>query len=204
MMGILRPGTNGWTTFLPWRCLYLGSSGWNGDGGITKHGFRTSGSNDNLLVAAFDLVGEADNDTEFDALVGRVAGNIHECATVELFLVDLQVGERGVELAAPVDETVGTVDDAVLVQLAECLGNGLGARGIHGESLSREVVRGTETTHLVRDTRLVVVLPLEDLFEELLTTIVVARLAFELCKALLNDTLGSDTGVVVTRLKSVL
>ncbi|KAI3493165.1 hypothetical protein L1887_42182 [Cichorium endivia] len=99
--------------------------------------------------------------------------------------------------ASPVDEAVGAVDDAVLVELAEGLGDGLGAGLIHGEGLSGEVVGGAETAHLVGDARLIVVLPLEDLFEELFATVVVARLAFGLGEALFDDALGGDAGVVV-------
>ncbi len=173
----------------------------NSNGGITEHGLGTSGGDDDLLITALDLIREADDDTELDALVGRVAGNVHEGAAVELLLVDLEVGKGCVKLAAPIDEAVGSVDDAVLVQLAESFGDSLGAGSVHGEGLSGKVVRGTETTHLVGDPGLVVVLPLKDLLEELFTAIVVARLALCLCKTLLDDALGGDTGVIVARVE---
>jgi hypothetical protein len=37
---------------------------------------------------------------------------------------DLEIRQGGVELDAPVDEAVGAVEDAVVVEFAECFDNG--------------------------------------------------------------------------------
>lgn len=129
--------------------------GMDSDGGITKHGFGTGGGNDNLLVGAFDLVREASNNTKLEPLLSVIARDVKQRASGKLLLVDLEVGECGVELDTPVNETVGTVDDAVFTEAAEGLDDGRGELLVHGKRDAVPVIASTQTVKLLGDALLV-------------------------------------------------
>lgn len=78
--------------------------GVDGNGGISEHGLDTGGGDNDLLVGAIDLVGKVDQDTEFVPLVLVVTWDVHQGPAWELHVVDLQVGDGGLEPGAPVDQ----------------------------------------------------------------------------------------------------
>lgn len=67
----------------------------------------------------------------------------------------LEVGEGSVHGDTPVDETVGAVNDAIIVELDKGLGDGGGKSGAHGEGDAVPVARDSETANLVGDAGLV-------------------------------------------------
>lgn len=67
----------------------------------------------------------------------------------------LEVREGRVHLHAPVDEAVGAVDDAIVVQPNERLGDCLGEVLVHRECDAIPIARDSEALNLARDALLV-------------------------------------------------
>ena len=67
------------------------------------------------LFPSLNRIREARDHAELELLLRVVAGDVQQRPAGESFLVDLEVGEGGVELDTPVDEAVGAVEDAVFV-----------------------------------------------------------------------------------------
>lgn len=59
------------------------------NGGITKHSFRTGGSDDDTFVGVLDGVSERSDDTEFETLLGIVALDIEQGSAGKMKLVNL-------------------------------------------------------------------------------------------------------------------
>lgn len=65
---------------------------------------------------AFDLICKGCDHSEFKPFLHVIALDIHQGPSLDLLLVDLDVRKAGVEVYAPIDEAVGTVDQTFLVQ----------------------------------------------------------------------------------------
>ncbi len=83
------------------------------DGDIAEHRLDTGCSDDDLLAAAaLERVRKADDDAK---LHGRlVTGHRQQRGAGDIDVVNFNVGDRGFELAAPVDKAIVSVDEAVL------------------------------------------------------------------------------------------
>ena len=62
-----------------------------------------------------DGIAERGDDTEFESLLGIVPLDIHQCPASQGHLVDLQVGQTGIEVTTPIDESVRAVEQALFV-----------------------------------------------------------------------------------------
>lgn len=69
----------------------------DGDGSVAEHRLGTGGSDDDLLVRSFDVVGEAGDDSKLELLVDGVAGDVEERSPLELLLVDLEIAKERVK-----------------------------------------------------------------------------------------------------------
>lgn len=132
----------------------------DGDGRVAEQRLRSSGGDDDLLVGAFKRVGERGDDTELELFLRVVARNRQLRPAVQDLLVDLrsapekrdrvrkrltnrsqdaagktdlEVTEGGVHGNTPVDKTVRAVDDTIVVEADEGLGNRLGQGRVHRE-----------------------------------------------------------------------
>ncbi len=103
------------------------------DRGVAQHRFRSRGRDDQVTVRILHRVAQMPDPARF--------GLGH----------DLEVGERGMQDGVPVDEPLAAVDEAVLVQPDEHLGNRGGETLVHREAISRPVDRCTEPAHLAGD-----------------------------------------------------
>ena len=118
---------------------------------------------------------------------------------VDLYVLDLEVGDGGLVEGAPVDEPVRSVEPPPLPQVHEERHHGLDVGVVHREALAVVVERGAETAELAHDraARLLEVLP--DALDERLAPELLAGGAFA-DELLLDDVLGRDAGMVVARL----
>ena len=115
-----------------------------------------------------------------------------------LVLVDnLLVRERSLGLRVPVNHAHATIDESLLVEVAEYVDNGTGAGLVHGECCAVPVAAGTEFTELLEDDAAVLVSPVPSMLEELIAS-EVSLLDTLLSEAVNHLSLGSDTGVVGT------
>jgi len=62
-----------------------------------------------------------DQDTELVSLLRVVTRDVHEGPALELLVVDLQVGDGGLEPGAPVDKASGAVDQGLIMEANERL-----------------------------------------------------------------------------------
>jgi hypothetical protein len=139
-----------------------------------------------------------------DAIGQRIAQVPH--VALDLDILDFEIGNGGFEAWMPVDQALGAVDQAALVQLDEDLGDGPhhlivgGALLAHGEALAGEVGRGTQALELVHDGAAALGLPFPDTLDELLATHFAAAGLLALHQLALDDHLGGDAGMVGARL----
>ncbi len=118
----------------------------------------------------------------------------------DLDVLDLEVGDRGLEPRVPVHQPLGAVDQALLVELDEHLADGVAEPLVHGEALARPVGRGAEALELIDDGAAALGLPLPDALEELLAAHLAARRLLPLHQLALDDHLRRDAGMVGARL----
>ena len=95
-------------------------------------------------------------------------------------VLDLVVREGRAAARAPVDDVVALVDEALVVELREHLGDGLRAALVEREALAPPVRRVAEHPLLVDDRTAVLALPLPDALDERLAPEVLAALTFAL------------------------
>ena len=159
----------------------------NRDGGIAEHGFRTSGGDDQVVVAFSGL----------GAIGQRVLEVPQEAFLVVVF--HFEVGNRRVQLGVPVDQALAAVDQAVFMQAHEGFFHGFRQAVVHGEALAAPVDGRAQAADLTADVAAGLVFPFPDFFQEFLAAQVMTALAggFELA---FHQHLGGDTGVVGTRL----
>ena len=118
---------------------------------------------------------------------------------VLLDVLDLEIGERGPVMRAPVDDPVGLVDPAAIPEKDEVGHDGLDVGVVHGETLARVVERAAETAELAHDHPAGAVEPLPRPLDEGLAADLLARRALG-DQLLLDHVLGRDACVVVARL----
>ena len=153
-----------------------------GHGGVAEHGFRPRrGDGQGFRFARLRI-----DDRIFD---------VPEMS-LDFFVDDLVVGNRGLELAVPVDHPVAAIDEPVAEKPVESLAHGAGADGVHGEPLAFPVAGTAHSLLLADDPFPVFVLPGLDLGHKPFTAQIVPRLPFEFEEALLDDGLSADAGVV--------
>ena len=111
-------------------------------------------------------------------------------------LVELVVGDRGLQRAVPVDESIAAEDQPVAEHREERLAHGARAHGVHREARAVPVARAAHALLLRDDALLALLLPFPDALHESLAADVVARLALDLLEALLDNGLRRDAGVV--------
>ena len=158
--------------------LILLVRGVDGDAAVAQHGFGAGGSDDELLVGAFDGISD----------VPEVAGDV--------LILDLRVGKRGAAVRAPVYHAASLVNESLLVQITEGLADGLGAGLVHGEAAAIPVAGYAHALLLLYDTVAVLLLPLPDALKELFAAEVIAGLALLLAEHFLDLYLRCDARVV--------
>ncbi len=130
---------------------------------------------------------------------------------LHLDLLDLEIGDRGLEMRVPVDEALAAIDQALLVHLHEDLDDGIvevalvrggGARRAgHGEGVAGPVAGRAEALELVDDGVAGLALPLPHLLEEgLAPHLAAGGVGFVLRQFAFDDHLGGDAGMVLTGL----
>ena len=115
-----------------------------------------------------------------------------------LVLVDnLLVRECSLSLRVPVNHAHATIDESLLVKVAEYVDDGTRAGLVHGECCAVPIAAGTEFAELFEDDATMLVSPVPSVLEELLAG-KVGLLDALLSEAVYNLCLGSDTGMVGT------
>ena len=127
--------------------------------------------------------------------VGEGIADVPEVAGLVLVL-HLRVGEGGDAVGAPVDNAASLVDEALVVELAEGLPDGLGKPLVHGEAGPGPVAGHAHLLLLLDNAVSVLLLPLPDPLEELFPAQVIAAEALVDPQVLLHLHLGGDAGVV--------
>ena len=152
----------------------------NGDARVAEHGLGARGGDDDVVLAV-------------DRLGQRVA-QVPQVALLVLVL-GLVVRDGGGAVGAPVDDALATVDQAVVVPVAEDLAHGLGVILVHGEALVVEVDGAAHALDLLDDDAAVLVGPVPAGVDKLVATDLQAAdtLALEL---LVDLGLRGDTGVI--------
>eukprot|EP00051_Salpingoeca_urceolata_P021055 m.323674 g.323674 ORF g.323674 m.323674 type:complete len:378 (+) comp19726_c0_seq19:3348-4481(+) len=170
--------------------------GMDGNGNITEQRFRTSCSNDQLLVAVAELVCKRGENANLNLFVVARDGN--KRASLDLKLVDLNVGNGRLELARPVDKLVGAVDESFVVQANKGFLDSSGALRAHGKSLTLPVARSTQAFKLLVNAGTVLVFPLPHFADKLFAAKLVAGNALP-GQPLFNNNLRGNAGVIATR-----
>jgi hypothetical protein len=143
--------------------------------GVAQHGFRPGGGDHDRLVA----VAVPDRD-QFAVLVA---------------VVHLDVRQRGQAARAPVDDALGPVDQAILVELLEDGLHRAGQALVHGEPLAGPVHAVAQPAHLAEDLAAGLGLPLPHPLDEGLPAEVMPAQPF-LGQFPLHHVLRGDAGVV--------
>ena len=117
---------------------------------------------------------------------------------VALLALDLEVGDGREQHRVPVDEPLAAVDQALVVERDEGVGDDGREPLVHREVLVLPGHRVAHAAHLARDGRAARLLPVPDLVDELLAAEVVAAEA-RVLELALDDDLRGDAGVVGAR-----
>ena len=152
----------------------------DGDARVAEHGLGARGGDDDVVLAV-------------DRLGQRVA-QVPQVALLVLVL-GLVVRDGGGAVGAPVDDALATVDQAVVVPVAEDLAHGLGVVLVHGKALVIEVDGAAHALNLLDDDAAVLVGPIPAGVNKLVAADLQAAdtLALEL---LVDLSLRGDTGVI--------
>ncbi len=152
--------------------------GMNRDGGVAEHRLDSGGR---------------DDDVRFVVLEGAVAQG--DEFALDLFELDLDVGDRGLQHGRPVHEPLGAVDQAVVVHPLEDGLDSAGQAVVHGEAVARPVDAVADAPHLPLDGAAGLALPVPHLVDEQLATEVFLLLSVG-GELLLDDGLRRDAGVI--------
>ena len=155
----------------------------DGDARIAEHGLGARGGDDDVVLAV-------------DRLGQRVA-QVPQVALLVLVL-GLIVRDGGGAVGTPVDDALATVDQAVVVPVAEHLAHGLGVVLVHREALVIEVDRAAHALDLLDDDAAVLVGPIPAGVDKLVATDLQAADALAL-ELLVDLGLRGDTGVIGTQ-----
>jgi hypothetical protein len=147
------------------------------DGSVAEHGLGARGGDDDGAGVVAEWV------ADFPELA------------VMLFVNDLEVGDGGLAVGAPVDDVGAAIDEALLVEADEGFADGDGEALVHGEIFSLPIQTCAETLHLFKDGAAVKLLPLPDAFDEFFAAERVAgsSLGGELA---FDEHLGGNAGVI--------
>ena len=148
------------------------------DAAVAKHRLGARGGDGQILVAVLERVAD----------IPERAGHI--------LILDLRVGQGGAAVRAPVDDAVALVDEALFIQLAECLAHGLGAALIHGEAAAIPVAGHAERLLLLDDAVAVLLFPRPDTLQKCITAEIIAGQALFLAQHLLDLDLRGNAGMV--------
>ena len=111
-------------------------------------------------------------------------------------MLHLDVGQGGEASRAPVDDALGSIDQAVVIEPFEYGDDGAGQALIHREPLAAPSDRISESAHLTEDGAAGLGLPLPDALDERLAAQVVTRQALP-GELPLDDVLGGDPRMVI-------
>ena len=150
------------------------------DARVAEHGLGTRGGDDDVVLAV-------------DRLGQRVT-QVPQVALLVLIL-GLVVRDGSGAVGAPVDDALATVDQTVVIPVAEHLAHGLGVVLVHGEALVIEVNGAAHTLDLLDDDATVLVGPIPAGVDKLVATDLQAADALAL-ELLVDLGLRGDTGVV--------
>ena len=112
----------------------------NGNGTVTQHGFRPRRGNRNIVTGL--AKGDVPLFVFLDVFIGRATGQrVAEVPHVSIGfdVLDLEIRNGCLHLRIPVDEPLGLVDQALVVEVDKNLANGLRQAFVHGEPLTRPV-----------------------------------------------------------------
>ena len=79
-----------------------------------------------------------------------------------LFVLDFEIGQRGLAARAPVDHVIAAIDQSFFVQAHEGFAHGARQAGIESEALARPVAAIAGALHLLDDAAAVFLFPLPD------------------------------------------
>ena len=119
--------------------------------GIAQHGLRTGGSQFQHFAGFLDRVQQ-----------------MPEIA-VHFLMLDLGIGDGGVAVGAPVDQTVATVDLALFIQTDKNFLDGIGAAFVHGEAFPVPVTAGAKLLQLLHNSVAELVFPFPGTLQETVT-----------------------------------
>ena len=156
--------------------------GVHGDAGVGRDRLRPRGGDDQVLAGLLVVV------------VQHRIPEVPERAGLVIVL-DLEVGERGAAVHAPVDDALAAVDEAVLVEVHERLAHGALPRLVHRERLALPVGRGPQPAVLLGDARARAPDEVPHALEERLAADVVPRDALG-GQLALDERVDGDGGVV--------
>ncbi len=150
----------------------------HGHAGVAQHGLGPGGGDDDLAGAVFQRIGEA------------------PVMAVHLALLDLEVGNGGLEVRVPVHQPLVAVDQPRLVQIDEHLAHGARQALVQGKALAAPVARGAQAAELAGDGAARLRLPRPDALDEGLAAHVAATDTALGGQLALHHHLGGDAGVV--------
>ena len=151
--------------------------------GVAEHGLRAGGCHHQVVLA----VGDAGAAAQRVAKVPKAALLLH---------VDhLQVGDGGAQSRIPVHQPLAAVDEALLMQPDEDLGDGPGKSGVQREAFPRPVEGGAHAPQLLGNVAAGLPLPLPHPLGETVAAELVAGLAFGV-QLPLHQHLGGDARMV--------
>ena len=117
---------------------------------------------------------------------------------LDVLELDFDVRDRSLQNRRPVHQTLGPVDQAVVVHPLEDGLHGTRESVVHGEALATPVHTVADPTHLITDGATGFTFPVPDFLDELLATEVLLRLALA-GELLLDQGLRRDPGVIHSR-----
>jgi hypothetical protein len=123
-------------------------------GHIGQHGFGARGGHHDMVAA----IGQR-------YAIGQRIAEVPEMA-LNFLRFHLKVGNRGLQLGVPVDQTLVAIDQPLIVEVHEDLHHRAGEMRVHGELLAAPVHRAAEATQLAGDRAAALRLPFPDLLDK--------------------------------------
>ena len=150
---------------------------------VGEHGFGARGRDLDMVAP----VGQSDAILEWVAEMPERA--------LHILRLDLEVGDRGLELGVPIYQPLVAVDQPVVIKVDEGLEHGIAEMLVHGELFAAPVHRTAEAAQLARDRAAAFLFPLPHLGDEILAAVIGALvlLRFQLA---FDDHLRGDARMV--------
>ena len=146
--------------------------------GVAQHRLGTCGGDDEFFVGILDRIAD----------VPKAAGDV--------LVFHLGVRKRRAAVRAPVDDAASLVDQALVIQLAESLTDGLGAGLVHRETAAIPIAGDAHAFLLLDDAIAVLSFPVPDALEELVAPEIIAGLSLFLAQHFLDLDLRGDARVI--------